>query len=360
MDKALYQANIGDRSVPATFDLAQVDWSGGLLIRSVNWLGDVVMSLPGMYRLRQQLPEGIQCRVVCSRKLAPLWNCVPWVDDVVSFGGRRIDPQTAGKLKELSPDVTVILPNSFGSAWDLCRARLPHRIGRRGRGRTLFLNHCLPEYRRTPGQDDCHQARHYLEFATMCGSDAWDTDCPALSTAPMDDRLRGLLPDGEKPLLVVAPGAAYGPAKQWPTQHFRDVVDWWCGEIGRAVAIGAPGEEEAAEESVAGIADATALAGKTSLAELCTILAEARCVVANDSGAMHLASALKRDGVALFGSTDPIATGPIGGRWIVLQYPVDCAPCLKRTCRREERQYECLREISAQDAIDSLKKLLET
>ncbi len=353
----LFHPQLGERQAPIEIDLSEFDLAPGVLIRSTNWLGDVVMSLPGMFRLCDHLPADVPKTVVCPRALTPLWQAVPWVSEVVGFKGKRVDGDALKRVKEIQPAFSVILPNSFGSAWDLWRAGLPHRIGRAGRGRTMLLDHKLPEYRRVPGKDRFHQARLYLEFAACCGVESWDNTFPALQI-DVDRQTREVLDVDRKDLLVVAPCAAYGPAKQWPVERFREVVAWWCKEVGPAVAVGTRKEAETAAQVVDGIDKARNLAGETSMRELIYVLSQARCVVANDSGAMHLAAAVDRDGVAIFGSTDPLATGPIGGRWIVLQDRLECAPCCKRKCKRDDHPYECLDLISTPAVITALTELL--
>ena len=101
------------------------------------------------------------------------------------------------------------------------------------------------------------------------------------------------------------------------------------------------------------------LAGKTSIAELMEILSRATCILANDSGTMHLAASLGKKGVAIFGSTDPIATGPLGGKWMLLNRNLFCSPCRKRVCYRNDRPYECLTSIEPKLAIESLQDLLQ-
>ena len=99
------------------------------------------------------------------------------------------------------------------------------------------------------------------------------------------------------------------------------------------------------------------LAGKTTLSQLISILSRAKCVLTNDSGTMHLAAALNKMGVAIFGSTDPVATGPLGGQWIVLRQELYCSPCLKRTCYRKDTPYECLKSITPNTVIENIQLL---
>ena len=350
-----YEAEIGPASDIGHIDFSKINWSNGCMIRSTNWLGDALMTLPGCYRIFESVPKGIPRIILCPAKLAAFWNAVPWIDTVISFAGKRLSKDEIAALKELQPDATVILPNSFGAAWDIWRAKLPSRIGRSGRGRGLLLDHKLPEWKRQPGQDNYHQVRHYLELAAACGASSWGTDYPSLQPRDTGIRERENL-SGD--YLIVAPGAAYGPAKQWPAENYRRVAEWWAADHGRVVSIGAPGEEAVAEKVVQNIPGALSLAGKTTMAELIDLLAGAKAICANDSGAMHLGAGLGKAGVAIFGSTEPLATGPLGGTWYVLREKIFCSPCLQRECYREDEPYECLKKITPEIAIDALRCIL--
>jgi heptosyltransferase-2 len=326
------------------------DLSGGLLLRATNHLGDAVMTLPAAWRLKQQLPAGAPLAVLTPHKWRELWQAAAWVDRVITFPGRRLDPAARADVADFAADATVILPNSFGSACDLARAGSQRRLGRGGRMRALLLQHRLPAWRRVAGADEHHEVCKYLEIAAACGVRNWGVDYPPLHSAVP---IPAECPTGG-PLLAIAPGAAYGPAKQWPTEHFCAIVAAWEGPV---VALGAPGEEAVAESAIANSANAVNLAGRTSLSELMAILQVSDCIVANDSGTMHLGAALGRSGVAIFGSTDPLATGPIGGNWIVMQEPVPCAPCLARTCKRETDAYECLLGITPDAVLAAIATL---
>ncbi len=357
----LYTPNIGQIETPVVFDISSADLSGGLLIRSPNWLGDAIMSLPGVYRLRALLPAEVRVNIVCPSKLKSLWESVPWIDKVVSFIGKRFDGVCRDELRALDPGASILLPNSFGSAWDFRRLGLRHVVGRSGRGRTLLIQHRLPGWNRVPGQDQFHESRNYLEIAGACGAatDSWAYPAlePKLSAAELESIQTVLELEN---LLIVAPGAAYGPAKQWPEESFQEVCRWWSEEIGNVVVVGAQAEKEVADRIAASGERVSSLAGATNLKQLSYLIAKARCVISNDSGAMHLSAALGKKGVAIFGSTDATATGPIGGEWEILHRDLPCSPCLRRTCYRKDSPYECLRTVEPAAAIGSLKALISS
>jgi heptosyltransferase II len=334
---------------------------GGLLLRVPNWLGDGVMALPAVARLRSLLPAGVPLRVLTLAKLQSFWQAVPGVDEVLTFARGRLQAAELAEVRQRACAAAVIFPNSFGSAWDLWRAGVPQVLGRGGRGRGLLLHHRLPAWHRRPGQDRWHQARHDLELAWALGSRDWGTDFPALKPQLTEAEATTLAPAINAPgkLLVLAPGAAYGPAKQWPVSHFQAVARAWQAEMGQVAVIGAPGEENAAAAAIADLPGALNLAGQTNLRQLMALLGGAGAALVNDSGAMHLGAAMGGRGVAIFGSTDPLATGPLGGRWVVMRRPPPCAPCLKRVCPLKADRYLCLTAIQPAEVLATLRWVAE-
>lgn len=332
-------------------------WRNGMLVRATNWLGDVMMTLPAVHAMRRHIPPACGLFIVSPKSLSPLWEAAPWVSHVVPMEGKRIGGTALKNARQLRAGVGVVLPNSFGSALDLWRCGLSHRIGRRGRCRGLLLTDGLPEWRRGPGLADRHQVSHYLELAGIFGESVVDVAQPLLhipEAVELGKRL-GVDSSHGEPWLAVAPGAAYGPAKQWSAEGFREVARWWTDTLGgRVVFVGTRQEAGVTAEISAGLRGAVDLAGRTSLRELMGVLSVAELVVANDSGAMHLAAGLGTRGVAVFGSTDPFATGPLGAAWVILREPADCAPCFARTCRRSSDLYTCLKQISAERVCAAL------
>lgn len=339
-------------------DPASIEWANGLLIRSTNWLGDALMTLPAAYKLARLVPDPCGLFILCPPGLAPVWKAAEWVSQVIPLDGKRAGKEVERSIWHLRPGVAAVFPNSFGAAADVWRKGIACRLGRRGRWRGGLLTHRLPAWPKGHGVGKWHQLSYYLEFPAVFGDDSPDIACPPLHVPDADERAAALGIEPGVSWLVVAPGAAYGPAKQWPARHFAEVAAWWTAERGRVAIVGTERERKAGEEIAPRVPGSLNLAGDSGLADLMAVLANAAAVLANDSGAMHLAAALGRSGVAVFGSTDPVATGPIGGRWILLRDPPDCAPCFQRTCPRKDLPCECLERISPQLAIQALRQLL--
>ncbi len=360
---AIYSPRIRAEAAACTppFSPPDIDWRDGLVVRAVNWLGDTCMTLPAVGQLRERIPADVKLTVVAPRSLTPLWSAVPGIDDIIALDDRRARGQAARQIRETGAGVALVLPNSFGSALDVAFKGIPSRVGRAGRGRRMLLTHCLPPWSPADREAQFHQVSGYFDLAAALAPIPRRPDPPPLRLPNWEETATalGVIPDNGQRWLLLAPGAAYGPAKQWPIDYFAEVAAQWRKKSGGIITVGTQRENILGEVIREAVPDSLNLCGKTSLPELMAVLRAADICLTNDSGTMHLAAALDRPGVALFGSTNAAATGPVGGRWIVLQNPLPCAPCFARTCHLpREKQYTCLRRISPAAALAALDFLL--
>lgn len=340
------------RMIPA---LAPADFRNGVLLRSTNWLGDIVMTLPATWQLRRLLPSGVPLHVLCRGSLAPVWQAAPWIDGIIAMQGSHLTSSECAAVRHHNFGLGVVMPNSFGSAWDLFRCRLPIRIGRAGNLRSWLLTCRLPAWRRGEGEGRWHQLSYYLELMRPFGTPQFTAECPPLRVAPDFAAGHHITKGGG--WIALAPGAAFGPAKQWPLENYIAVARHCQNRGMRVVVIGAGREMPLGEAIVRAVPGTLDLTGRTSLPELMSILANVGQVVANDSGTMHLAAALGTPGTALFASTDPAATGPIGAPWQLIVANVPCRPCLQRSCPLSGGEhYRCMRELPASAVLDCLKE----
>ena len=351
-----YKANIAEANGLKLLP-DNVDWKNGVLVRSTNWLGDACMTLPAVYKIRQLLPSSGKLFILCPKNLKSFWETFPWVDEVVGMAEKRAGAADKEHIKRLNPGVAVVLPNSFGSALDVAFKGIALRLGRGGRMRSALLSHRLPQWKRIAGEDRHHQLREYLQISRACGAESWDDKYPAAEPQVSSERLEEISFNPAKKWLCLAPGAKFGPAKQWPPDHYAAVAKDWLVKGGDVVVIGTPDEVAVSQQVVDQAGGGLNLAGKTNLQELMYILGNVKSSVVNDSGAMHLSAAMGGQGVAVFGSTDPRATGPLGGRWKVLWNRIDCSPCLKKICEVPGRDYDCLKGVSPQQVIEALEEL---
>ncbi|MBR0459656.1 MAG: lipopolysaccharide heptosyltransferase II [Victivallales bacterium] len=331
-------------------------WHNGVLLRSTNWLGDALMTLPATYQLRRLMPDPCGFFVLCPKFLKPLWQACPWVDIVIGMEDKRITSAECEAIRIYGAGLGIVFPNSFGAALDVWRIGLKQRLGRAGRGRTLLLTNPLPEWPRVKNgeQAQFHQLSWYLDLIAAIGPIEWSPQCPPLT---VDGQLAVDLGIAGPGWLALAPGAAYGPAKQWPQEHFLEIARRQTARGGRVVLVGTAKERSVTEAIASQVPGTLDLAGRTTLPQLMSILAAVDAVVANDSGAMHLAAAVGTSGVALFGSTDPIATGPIGAPWRILVADTPCRPCFARTCSQPNHPYHCLHSLTPDNAWQELLSL---
>jgi heptosyltransferase-2 len=290
------------------------------------------MAMPAVNKLKALLPASCALAVVCKKGLAPLWEAAPWVNQVISFSGSRVAGEAASVLRWSGMGAGIVFPNSWGSAFDLWNKRIPVRIGRAGRGRGLLLTDRLPVWRPPQGVAPLHQLRHYLELVEMLGEVPWDAAPAPLEVPDWPEVVASLEMPFSQEWLVLAPSAAYGPAKQWPARYFRQIARNWSELGGSVAAVGTAQDHSCCEGVLDSIPRGLNLAGRTNLRQLMAVLLNSRCIVANDSGVMHLGAALGCSGVALFGSTNELATGPLGGHWVTLKAAQPCSPCFKRRC----------------------------
>jgi heptosyltransferase-2 len=317
-----------------------------LVVRSPNWLGDAVMALPAVRNLKNTLGTGTLC-VAAPEKLAALWEACPFVDRVVSLAAPKSLWSTAGRLREEKFAAAVLLPNSLRSAAEAFLAGIPQRCGYARGGRGLLLTRTVPVPPRNPVR--LHQRFYYLDLLAALGAPGDDTLPPLRA----NDKTTSAPVTG--PLLAVCPGAEYGPAKRWPVGNFVAAARALAEKHGlRVVLLGAPNDAPVAAEFLAQFPEAENRVGQTSLVEFMAALASARLALCNDSGAMHLASALGVPTVAVFGSTEPQLTGPLGPRTAVLRHHVPCSPCFLRDCPID---FACMNSITPETVVAAAEKL---
>jgi heptosyltransferase-2 len=260
-------------------------------------------------------------------------------------------------LRAYGADAVVVLPPSFSSAVPAWLARVRARVGFATDGRGALLSAKVAAPARTS-----HLSASYLELVDRALETNDDVASSArttgLAVAPAERaRVTALLSQqgiGHEPYVVVVPGAAFGPAKSWPWDRYRRV----CENLAREVVVvlaGSGGDAAVCERVGEGLSRVVNLAGRTTLGEFFALVEGASVVLANDSGAPHVAASLGVPVTVLFGSTSPAWTAPVGDRVEVMQYKVHCNPCFRRTC---PTQLECFAGIDAADVIARVRSML--
>lgn len=308
-----------------------------ILVRLPNWLGDVVMAAPTVAAIHAARPEA-ELVAMIKAPFASLAARLPGVTQVVPAGRDRSPGDLAASrraLKALDLDAAVLLPRSARAQVAPWLAGIPQRVGFVGKGRGFMLTHGVRGWAPYRG---AHRSAWFgllaQSFGTQAG-EAWLCDVPEAGHVEAERLLTRLGRDPARPLVVLEPGASYGPAKCWPAASFGALAAQLRAD-GCDVATVGTDETRAVEAAVDAAAGGGVLktAGRTpDLLALLGVLAAADLVVSNDTGPMHLASAVGAPVLALFGATDPVVSSPLGQRERVLVYdPEPCSPCFLRTC----------------------------
>ncbi len=334
-----------------------------LLLVGPSWVGDMVLAQALLQVLRARQPTR-PIDVLAPPWSHPLLARMPEVRRALSLPvghgvlGLGVRYRLGQALRPEGYGQAILLPNSLKSALVPFWARIPRRTGFLGELRFGLVNDVRPL--------DRHRLPRTVDRFIALGLEPGEAlpaslPFPALR-ADAESAARCLsslgIENSPAPLLVLCPGAEYGPAKQWPVEHFAALACHHLDRGWRVWIIGSGKEQPlaAAIVAAAGGRGMVNLAGKTSLAEAVDLLAQARVVVSNDSGLMHVAAALDVPLLALFGSSDPAHTPPLGRRVGVLSLGLACSPCMRRRCPRGH--LDCLRRMTPEMVIEALDGVL--
>jgi heptosyltransferase-2 len=326
-----------------------------ILVRAPNWVGDSILALPAIMSLRDNYPG------------AEVWVASrDWVRDLFP-AGREIagsialpDRADLGTLKRAGRalrdggfDAGLLLTNSFSSALLFTLAKIPERWGYASDGRAPLLTKRVPRGEAGPV---VHQVHEYLRLISGLGlkprPPRIKLTLSAAEARAARQRLRGLGVAAGRRLVVIDPGASYGPAKRWLPERFAATADRLRARSkAEILLVGSAGEVALAERVAAGMKTSPhVLTGRTTLRELLGLLGQAALVLTNDSGPMHMANALGIPVVAVFGPTDPRRTGPVQPPSVVLKKDAPCWPCLYRACPYDHR---CMSAIAVDEAVEA-------
>jgi heptosyltransferase-2 len=319
-----------------------------------NWLGDAVMCLPLIGYLAAV--PGLRLRIMAP----PYTSRVFWGADGVGelivlpkagiVRGLRTRSET---IRRLGADGGLVLPPSFSAALMVLLSGVRQRVGFADDGRSLLLSSALPN--RDLREE--HLSENYLRLGRemvkrlrLTHADDFSPPTVRVFANERDFLAQTLRARGApaSDFAVVVPGATYGPTKHWPADKYRELVRSLCTEI-PVILSGGAAEKELCDSIARDLTGVTNLAGATSLGEFFAVLERARVVVANDSGAPHVAASLGVPVVVVFGSTSPTWTKPLGRHVRVVREPVPCSPCFLKRC---PTQLECYKGISVERVLD--------
>ena len=332
-----------------------------ILVVAPSWLGDTVLAQPLLRRLREQHPH-LTLDALAPAYTRPLLERMPEVDHVLDspfghgelkLGARR---RLAVALRERRYDQAIVLPNSAKSALVPFLARIELRTGYRGELRRGLLN----DVRRLDERRLPTLAERFAALAEPAGSGPKRPLAEPRLTADIARRealLRSFELAGAARVAVFCPGAEYGPAKRWPAQHFAELARR-LRERGYAVWLLGSRADIETGEAIRGASGGACvnLCGRTSLGDAIDLLSLAALVVSNDSGLMHVAAALQRPLLALYGSSSPAFTPPLSHRAKVVKLDLPCSPCFERVCPLGH--FNCMQQL-APDAVQRYAEALE-
>jgi heptosyltransferase-2 len=330
-----------------------------ILIIGPSWVGDMVMAQSLFIALKQENPAVI-IDVLALAWTRPLLERMPEVNEAIPMPiphGRfawRERKELGQSLKSRQYDQAIVLPNSWKSALIPWFAEIPLRTGWRGECRYGLIN----DMRKLDKMTLPMMVQRYVSLAYPASQSHLAPSYPppkmlakttSISAAPSLN--------ANQKRLVICPGAEFGPAKQWPTASYADVANALLERGWQVLVLGSAADRETGKTIVSAIdpklvSDVVDLTGKTQLEEAIDLLATADYVISNDSGLMHIAAALQRPLIAVYGPTSPDFTPPLAHNAHILQEDVECGPCFQRVC--PEVHHQCMTLIRPSTVISKV------
>ena len=375
-----------------------------ILVRAPNWIGDAVLCLPALERLKSAYPQA-DMTVLAKPWVSPVFSHNPAIKRIIEYDTSVRHRGIYGKwrlvqvIRGYGFDMAVLFQNAFEAALIAFLSRIPVRIGYNRDGRRLLLTYPVEL---TSDIKRAHHVAYYLNIIDRIQKPEYRTQNKNISQLDKENRPKLYLTEKEKDwskgflndkgidsgiIIGIAPGASYGPAKRWMAERFRGVAQRLIEAYGaRLILFGEKFDRDICGEVLNSLDDKKPskginvhtfplsspllgtdlksvptggqgenvwvnLAGEISLRESIAILSRCNLFITNDSGPMHIAAALGVPTVAIFGSTDPSLTGPIGDTVKVLKKDISCSPCFERECKKGH--YDCMNMITVDDVYEA-------
>lgn len=335
-----------------------------ILIVGPSWVGDMVMAQTLFACLKQRHPD-CHIDVLAPEWSRPILERMPEVRQALSFpvGHGVLDMATRRSVAQGlrgQYQQAILLPNSLKSALVPFFAGVPKRTGWRGEMRFGLLN----DMRKLDKQRYPLMIERFMALAFEPGAELprpYPKPSLRIDAESREAALTRFDLSVDRPVLALCPGAEFGESKRWPAEHFAQVAEAKIREGWQVWLFGSKNDHSVGEDIrqrlIPGLREeALNLAGETSLAEAIDLLSCADAVVSNDSGLMHVAAALARPLVSVYGSTSPAFTPPLSEQVEIVRLGLDCSPCFERTCRFGHNN--CMRELGPRSVIDALDRLV--
>jgi lipopolysaccharide heptosyltransferase II len=315
-----------------------------ILVRSSNWLGDAVMSVPAVRAIKNGRPD-IHLTIAAPAKIAAMWNLIPEVDAIIPLPHTSLISVVRLLKQHIRFDAAILFPSSLRVALEAWLSGIPRRVGYRGHWRSWLLDQIVREPRK-PRPPEHHSLR-FLRMAEQCGADTSNANLPSQTSNIKNQKL----------MVGLCAGAEYGPAKRWLPDRFAETARKIAAEFSvQWVLFGTKNDDAIGEQIASAIGDQCVnRIGHTTLEQLMAELRQCRLLLTNDTGTMHLAGLLGVPVVAVFGSTEPLLTAPLGNSHIVVRHHVECSPCFLRECPID---FRCMKAVTTDEVADAVRSLL--
>lgn len=336
-----------------------------IVVRVPNWIGDAVMCIPALMDIREHFPRA-RITILARPIVGEMLSGQPCVDEVITFAHQSEHRgiigfwNLVGSVRKKQFDLAVLFQNAFEAAVIAWAAGIPSRIGYATDGRRWLLSQSVPK----PDPTTLHHTQYYQRVVSSMSHVPGKDRCPRLllSTEVKSEcanKFSEVFFPSDSIWIGINPGSVYGSAKRWLPERFAEVGDslvermtgmYPGNPLVRCVLIGGKGEEGLGQD-IAGLMryEPLVLSGKTTIQELMGVLTRCSVLVTNDTGPMHMGQALGVPVVAVFGSTDPLTTGPYGQSQGVVKASTRCAPCLLRACPIDHR---CMTRVSVETVVE--------
>ena len=338
-----------------------------VVVRGTNWVGDSVMTLPALRALRRVLP-GAEITLVVRPGAKGIFSDVAFIDQLLIYDRHNafsVIPQVR-EWRKRQFDLAVLFQNAFEAALIPFLAGVPIRLGYATEARQVLLTHplALPDWRSTR-----HEVFYYLYLVTaleqmLFGTSAICESDPDASLTISDARkteaenlLRAYGVREGEPVVALCPGSVNSRAKRWPAEAYAALADKLIDTRRQVLLIGSAGEADVTREVTNRMKQQpVVLTGKTTLDQITSLLSLVDLVVTNDTGPAHIAAALGRPTLVIFGPTNPLTTRPFAPEAEILRHPPDCAPCMLRDCPIDHR---CMTAITVDEVFERSNALLK-
>lgn len=332
-----------------------------IVVRAPNWIGDSILATSAIESLSENFPQA-QIWIAAKDWVKDLFSSCDFIKGIIPLPATNDFKSlinSAQKIKNLGFSTGVLFTNSFSSALLFYLSKIPQRWGYSRDGRSFLLTKGIVSKKEEGGS---HQVYYYMNLIAGLGLKA----SPPHLSFPLSqeektkakEMLISLNLDLNQPLIILSPGASYGPSKRWPAEKFARLASLLQKKKKANILIVGYQDEARLAESISSEMSKKpiSLTGKTSLRQLAGLISHADLFITNDSGPMHMANALKTPVVAVFGPTDPIITGPFQEPSVVIKKDVTCWPCSYRECPFDHR---CMLGIDPEEVFEACINFLK-